>query len=215
MIISGIKKKDNTNVVIDLDNGEKLYLAYEVMLKNGLRKGVDISESHFQLLIKENQKYFIKKKAFDYLGKRIHSAYELRTKLLRKKYDSDLIDVIVDDLQKGQYLDDYKFAEIFTEENIRLKSWGRTKLKSELMKRGITADIISTVLVEKFPSAPEEYELAFQLANKKYLSLKNRNFERHKLMQKMYSYLLSKGYGFDTIKKVVEKLLSISLDEEP
>ena len=215
MIISGIKKKDNTNVVIDLDNGEKLYLAYEVMLKNGLRKGVDISESHFQLLIKENQKYFIKKKAFDYLGKRIHSAYELRTKLLRKKYDSDLINVIVDDLQKGQYLDDYKFAEIFTEENIRLKSWGRTKLKSELMKRGITADIISTVLVEKFPSAPEEYELAFQLANKKYLSLKNRNFERHKLMQKMYSYLLSKGYGFDTIKKVVEKLLSISSDEEP
>src|ERR1035437_914406 len=145
MVIDRIEKKDNTNVIIYLDNGEKIYLAYEVILKNGLRKGVEISESHFHLLITENQKYFIKKKAYNYLGKRIHSAYELRTKLLRKKYDSGLINEIIDELKIGKYVDDSKFAEIFTEEKIRLKSWGKTKLKSELAKRGITSDIISNV----------------------------------------------------------------------
>jgi regulatory protein len=166
------------------------------------------------LLITENQKYFIKKKAYDYLGKRIHSAYELRTKLLRKKYDSDLINEIIDELKIGKYVDDSKFAEIFTEEKIKLKSWGKTKLKSELAKRGITSDIISNVLLEIFPLELEEFELAFQLAEKKFDSLKNRNLEKRKLIQKMYSFLLSKGYNFDISKKVVEKLLSFSVDEE-
>jgi regulatory protein len=214
MIITKIEKKDNTNVIIYLDNGEKIYLAYEVILKNGLRKGVEISESHFHLLITANQKYFIKKKAYDYLGKRIHSAYELRTKLIRKKYDSDLINEIIDELTIGNYVDDSKFAEIFTEEKIRLKSWGKTKLKSELAKRGITSDIISNVLLNIFPLELEEFELAFQLAKKKFDSLKNRNLEKRKLIQKMYSFLLSKGYNFDISKKVVEKLLSFSADEE-
>ncbi len=214
MIVSRIEKKDNTNVIIYLDNGEKIYLAYEVMLKNGLRKGVEISESHFQFLIGENQKFFIKKKAYDYLGKRIHSAQELRTKLLRKKYDSDLINVTLDELRNFKYLDDTKFAEIFIEEKIRLKSWGRTKLKSELAKRGISNAIIASVLLEKFPEELEEFELAFRLGEKKYLSLINRNLEKQKLVQKIYSFLLAKGYSFDICKKVMEKIFSSPLDEE-
>lgn len=213
MIISKVEKKDNTNIIIYLDNGERIYLAYEVMLKNGLRKGVEISESHFHLLINENQRYFIKKKAYDYLGKRIHSAYELRTKLLRKKYDSDLINSVIDDLRNGTYIDDSKFAEVFIEEKIRLKSWGRSKLKSELAKRGVSGDVISSVLSDKFPIELEEIELAYRLAEKKYNSLKGRNLESRKLVQKMYSYLMAKGYSFDICKKVVERIFSISPDE--
>ena len=214
MVIDRIEKKDNSNVIIYLDNGEKIYLAYEVVLKNGLRKGIEISESHFHFLITENQKYFIKKKAYDYLGKRIHSAYELKTKLLRKKYDIDLINGVIDDLRKGGYLDDTRFAEIFIDEKIRLKSWGRTKLKSELAKRGVAPDIITSVMMEIFPGQQEEQELAFQLAEKKYMSLKNRKLEQRKLVQKIYSFLMAKGYSFDICKIVVERILSISIDED-
>jgi len=214
MIITRIEKKDNVNVIIYFDNDEKIYLAYEVMLKNGLRKGVEISESHLHLLIKENQKFFIKRKSYDFLGKRIHSAYELRTKLLRKKYDSGLINDTIDDLRKGKYLDDTKFAEVFIEEKLRLKSWGKTKLKSELVKRGISADIISAVLLEKFPNEVDEFELAFRLAEKKYNSLKSRNLEKVKLVKKIYSFLLSKGYNFDVSKRVVDKILNVTIEEE-
>jgi regulatory protein len=164
-------------------------------------------------LIKENQKFFIKKKAYDYLGKRIHSAYELRIKLLRKKSDSGLINEAIDDLRNGNYLDDTKFAEVFIEEKIRLKSLGKTKLKSELIKRGISADIISSVLLEKTPNEADEFELAYRLAEKKYNSLKNRNLEKAKLVQKIYSFLLSKGYNFDVSMKVVDKILDFTIEE--
>ena len=77
MVIAKIQKKNDNNVIVLLDNDQKLFLSYEVLLKNGLRKGSEISESHFDFLVKENQKYFIKQKAYLLLGKRLHSVYEL------------------------------------------------------------------------------------------------------------------------------------------
>lgn len=214
MIIEKIEKKDSINVIVLLDNNQKLFLAYEVLLKNGLRKGSEISESHFDFLIRENQKYFIKQKAFAYLGKRLHSAYELRTKLRQKKYDSDLIQQTLDDLLKANILDDQKFAEMYSDEKLRLKLWGKTKLKSELFKKGISAQIIASVLEDKFPNATEDLDNAFKLAQKKYNTLKNRNMEKQKLNQRLYSFLIARGYSYDIAKQAVEKLFNQSLEEE-
>ena len=214
MIIARIQKKNDNNVIVLLDNDQKLFLSYEVLLKNGLRKGSEISESHFDYLIKENQKYFIRQKAYTLLGKRIHSVFELRTKLRQKKYDADLIQLTIDDLLNSRYLDDMKFAEMYAEEKLRLKLWGKTKLKSELMKKGISSGIITTVLEEKFPPADEELDNASQLVKKKYSQLKNRNMEKQKLVKRLYAFLISKGYSYDISRQAIEKLFNLSLEEE-
>ena len=214
MVIARIQKKNDNNVIVLLDNDQKLFLSYEVLLKNGLRKGSEISESHFDFLVKENQKFFIKQKAYTLLGKRLHSVYELRTKLRQKKYDDDIIRLTIEDLLSGHYLDDLKFAEMFSEEKLRLKLWGKIKLKSELMKKGISSGIIITVLEEKFPAADEELYNASHLAKKKYNSLKNRNMEKQKLVKRLYAYLISKGYSYDISRQTIEKLFNLSLEEE-
>jgi regulatory protein len=214
MLIVEIKKKDNFNVIVYLDNNDKIYLSYEVLLKNGLRKGSEISESHFNFLVMENQKYFIKQKAYAYLGKRIHSVSELKTKLRQKKYAENLINETLDELLRGKYLDDMKFAEVFSDEKIRLKLWGRTKLKSELIRRGISREIISVILESKFENEGGESEKAFMLAEKKYQSLKGRKLDKKKLGQRLYSFLISKGYNFEISKQAVEKLFCLTLEED-
>jgi regulatory protein len=214
MVIARVQKKNDNNVIVLLDNDQKLFLSYEVLLKNGLRKGSEVSESHFDYLVKENQKYFIKQKAFALLGKRIHSVYELRTKLRQKKYDADLIQLTIDELLNNRYLDDMKFAEMYSEEKLRLKLWGKTKLKSELMKKGISSAIITAVLEEKFPPADEELDNASQLVKKKYSQLKNRNMEHQKLVKRLYAFLISRGYSYDVSRQAIEKLFNLSFEEE-
>ena len=214
MVIAKIQKKNDNNVIVLLDNDQKLFLSYEVLLKNGLRKGSEISESHFDFLVKENQKYFIKQKAYTLLGKRLHSVSELRTKLRQKKYDQDLIQITIDELLDSRYLDDTKFAEMFSEEKLRLKLWGKIKLKSELMKKGVSSAIITAVLEEKFPAVEEELDNASQLVKKKYNSLKNRNMEKQKLVKRLYAFLISKGYSYDISRQAIEKLFNLSLEEE-
>ena len=214
MVIARIQKKNDNNVIVLLDNDQKLFLSYEVLLKNGLRKGSEVSESHFDYLVKENQKYFIKQKAFALLGKRIHSVYELRTKLRQKKYDADLIQLTIDDLLNTRYLDDMKFAEMYAEEKLRLKLWGKTKLKSELMKKGISSSIITAVLEDKFPPVDEELDNASQLVKKKYSQLMNRNMEHQKLVKRLYAFLISRGYSYDVSRQAIEKLFNLSFEEE-
>ncbi|MHB1688853.1 MAG: regulatory protein RecX [Ignavibacteriaceae bacterium] len=204
-IVKAAKKNDKT-IIVFLDNDEKLFLSYEVFLKNGLKKGSEISESRFAFLIKENQKYFIKQKAYSFLSRRSHSEFELVTKLRQKGYDPALITPVIDELKENKYLDDIEFSRQFAEENIRRKRWGKYKLKSELMKRRVDREIISTLIMEKF-STENETENALALADKKLKLLKVKPLTQEKLKQKLYSYLTSKGFDFEISQNVINSLL--------
>jgi regulatory protein len=224
MIITSVSRKDSNNVVVYLDNEEKLYLSYEIFLKNGLRKGKEISEDLFSFLIRENQKYFIKNRALHFLSRRLHSSFEIAVKLRQKKpasrslpsrqagsrvvrYDSDLIEEVLTELQANGILDDYNFALQYADENIRNKLWGKVKIRSEMRKRGIDLKIIDEVLEMKFPSG-NDLNMAVELAKKKIKSLSYKKLDKVKLQQKVISYLYSKGYDYETSKEAIDKLFS-------
>ena len=57
MIITRIAKKGKSDVTIYFDNDSLLFLAVEVFLKSGLKKGDDISDDRFSLLIEQNKIY--------------------------------------------------------------------------------------------------------------------------------------------------------------
>ncbi|MDR3626233.1 MAG: RecX family transcriptional regulator [Ignavibacteriaceae bacterium] len=209
MRIEKIEKKDERNVTITFEDGEKLYLAYDIFLKNGLRKNEEISESRFALLIEENQKFHLKQKAFTYLGRRLHSAYELKIKLRQKGYNPDFIAQVVDELKSGKYVNDYEFASLYADENIRNKLWGRKKLEAELFKKGIDRNIIAQVADEKFP-AGSEFDKALELGGKKIKSLKSRGMDNEKLRTKLISFLITKGYDYDVCRRVTDTLIGDS-----
>ena len=56
MQITRIVKKSKGDVTIYFDNDSLLFLAVEVFLKSGLKKGDDISEDRFSLLIEQRLK---------------------------------------------------------------------------------------------------------------------------------------------------------------
>jgi regulatory protein len=213
MRIESIEKKDEKNVTISFDNGEKLYLAYDIFLKNGLKKNDEISESRFSFLVEENQKFHLKQKAFRYLGRRHHSAYELKLKLRQKGYSPELINQIVDELRTANYINDYEFASLFADENIKNKLWGRKKLEAELFKKGIGRDIISQVVNEKF-SAGDELEQAMELGKKKIRSLMSRRTDNEKIKTKLISFLMTRGFDYEISKRALDLLTNNSGSEE-
>lgn len=213
MKVTRITKKNEKNVIIWLDNEEKLFLSYEVLLKNGLRLNSEISESHFSFLIRENQKYFIKQSAYNILSRRVHSVKELQNKLRNKKYDPELINEIINHLISLNLLNDFKFAADFIEEKVKLSAWGKSRLKVELMKRGVSQEIISKLLDENL-SEDTQYENAVKLAEKKLKILNNRQTDKVILVRKLYTFLQSKGYNYSISKQAVESIFKISFEED-
>lgn len=207
MKVISISKKDENNVIVHLDNDEKLFLSYEVFLKNGLKKNDDISEDRFSFLISQNQLYFIKQRAVRYLARRLHSYNELKIKLKQKGYENHLIEEVLNDLLSKNYLNDYEYASQYADENIRNKSWGKNKLKAELFKKGVAAPVINKVIEEKLSSGEEETEAAAELAAKKLRILSSRNLEPRKLKEKLIAFLLSRGYTYQVANRTVSGIL--------
>jgi len=206
MRISKIVKKDARNVIIHFDNDEVLFLSVDIFYKSGLKKNDEISDDRFSSLIKENRLFHIKQRAFRYLGRRQHSTTELRIKLKQKGYETELINQVLDDLKNKNYLDDTKFAEMFVEEKMKLKLWSEQKIRSELIKRGIKSEIISDVLRNLIPDE-DKLNNAMIIASKKYDALKNRNVEKDVIKRKLITFLNSRGYNYDVIKEVCDKLI--------
>jgi len=207
MKVNRIAKKDSANVIIEFDDGEPLFLSVEIFMKSGLRNNDEISEDRFLFLVRENRIFHIKQRAFRYLGRRLHSKSELKVKLLQKGYESELIGEVLKELENKNYLNDAEFARIFAEEKINSKQWGVTKVKAELIKKGINSDILSKVLSEVI-SEEDNLKNALLIGKKKHQTLVIRGLDKQAIKKKLITFLNSRGFNYDVIRNVCDKLLN-------
>ncbi len=205
MILSSVRKVRN-RVLLFFENSDKLEIAYEVYLNSGLIKGDSINKKKIEELKYQNELFQTKSSAYRYLGNRNHSSYELRTKLIKKGYQKSIIENVIEDLREKGYIDDHKFAEYFVKNRIEKKKEGIVKINSELRKKGISNDIIVKI-INNYTDDPIHFKNAFQLAQKKYQSLKKKNLEFQKLKGRLFNFLKSKGFGTDIILKVLDSIL--------
>lgn len=211
MIVQKIVSKDDEKAIVFFDSGDKLVLHKDVLYQCGLRKGDEISLDRFSSLNDEETFYLIKQKAFRLLQRRIHTAKELQTKLKQKFSNDQMILRCIAELSQKGFINDREFALAFVIEKQKSKKWSRTKLKSELIKRGIALGIITGVLTENFNSEREE-QSAIELAEKKYKQLAAKQIDKRKLFQKMIMFMQSKGYDFEMSSEIVKKILNIGED---
>lgn len=205
MIIERIVKKGKNDVTIHINDDHFLILAVEVFLKSGLKKGDNLDEDRFSYLIEQNKLFHIKQKAFRLLGRRQHSIFELKTKLWRKDYEQKLIDSVLTDLKDNGYLNDDDFIREFVAAKSKSKNWSIRRIKSELIKRGISSKQIELALKEQPIDSDEEN--AAGLAKKKYEMLLKRDLDQNTLKQKLFNYLLSKGFDYELVKNVCDKIM--------
>lgn len=212
MIINRIVKKGNKDVTIQFDEDKFLILALEVFLKSGLKKGDEISDDRFSVFIEQNKLFHIKQRAFRLLGRRQHSTSELRRKLWNKDYEQKLIDLVIEDLKINGYLDDVEFIRAFVAEKTKTKNWSTKRLKGELIKRGVAQKLIDEVLIEQPKDA--DYKSAMKLAKKKYELLVKRKLVQKELKNKLSTYLFSKGFDYELIKDICDRIFKDNPDED-
>lgn len=212
MIVERIVSKDDEKATVFFDNGEKIILHKDVLYQSGLRKGDEISSDRFSFLNNQENFYLIKQKAFRLLQRRIHTSRELYIKLRQKFSDDLLIKNCLTELQQKGLINDKEFALAFISEKQKSKKWSKAKLRSELIKRGVSSEIISEVLNQTFNNE-REIESAKELAEKKLSQIIKKENDKRKVYQKIMMYLQSKGYDYEMSSEVVRKILK-SDDED-
>jgi regulatory protein len=210
MIITSFKKVRN-DIRVTFDDGSVIVIDYRTVFDFGLRVHDELSQPKMNELKHHSSLQKCKDSSFRYLSMRLHSIKELKQKLKLKKYDEQIIEEVTAKLLQNNYLNDEKFAEQFIKDKTALKKMGSTKIKIELLKRGIPKEIISEKL--KIVSNDESFDNCLQLAQKKINLLRSRSKEIKNEKNKVYSFLLSKGYESETIASVLNKLFLANSEE--
>lgn len=153
-------------------------------------------------------------KALKFLSYRPRSEKEVREKLKSrissKKVEEvenvdGVIDRVIQKLKEKKFINDEEFAKGFLESRLRFKPRSIRLIKLELKKKGISDDIIQTIIHDSKFMIHSDLEQAKRLVEKRLPRYKG--LGRQKIYEKMGRYLASKGFDWDTIKKSIDEVL--------
>lgn len=141
--------------------------------------------------------------ALYFLGHRKRSEKEIITKLRQKDYEDVDIEETLVKLRELGFIDDADFAQSLINDRRNFSKVGKRVLVQELRAKGIDGEIIDE-MVSLNATDESEFENALALAEKKAANLSGQDSQAIK--NKLYQFLLRKGYSSNIIARVLRHL---------
>ena len=184
------KKKDRYSVYA----GEQFLIgvSQDTLIKYNLHSGKKLDAEDINKIKSAESERKLRDQAYRFLSRRAHSCKELSDKLATKEYPKSAIITIIDEFVSKGYLDDTEFSKIFINEEIKLKKSGPLLIKSKLIKKGISREIIDDLLSSL-------YNENMQIENCAYLVSKKYNQVNRAQKEAAINYLRNKGYHWEQI----------------
>jgi regulatory protein len=144
--------------------------------------------------VKPKNELSLKARALRYLARREHSRAELRAKLLPHVQDGEDVDVLLDDLERRDWLSDARTAELLV--NSKRSRFGSQRIAHELRQKGIAEHLIN----EAIPRLKEsELEAAREVWQKKFGALPQDAREKARQVR----FLQARGFAPEVVFKVL------------
>lgn len=191
-----VQKKDETRVNIYVDDKFHVGMSIESVIKNHIKKGLDIELDTLDSLVLDDEKTVAMTKATKYMGGALKTTKQIRDYLRKKEFAPNTIDYVINKMLEYGYLDDENYAKSFvlTYSN----KYGKLKLKAMLKTKGVSDKIIDSVLDGEL-----EISDSMEATATKYMKNKELN-EKNKV--KLARFLISRGYEFDKINGYIRNL---------
>jgi regulatory protein len=190
--------KDNKKFRVYIDEEYAFCLFYKELKRFNIEIEGEITEDcleriHQEVIIKRGIQYI-----YHLLAKKAYTYYELEQKMQKAGYINVIIETVLDKFLVKGFIDDLSYAKRYIESHHRNKS--NTQMIYNLKNKGIKMNTIQIALEEL---GLDEVEAAKKVILRR---LKG-NEELTSLEQnKLFKYMLNKGYKMDTIKSVLRSL---------
>ena len=125
---------------------------------------------------------------------------EVRDKLYEYGMSKNEVEEILSDLISENFLNEERFALAFAQGKLRIKGWGRIKIKQALKFKRVPDKLIQKALKNLDYDEYEQKLIAVFQKKDRLLTEKDAFKRRYKLQQ----YLLSRGFESDLISEVLK-----------
>lgn len=140
-------------------------------------------------------------KAASYCAYQERAQQEVRDKLYEWGLHQEDVEEIISQLISDNFLNEERFAIAYTLGKLRIKSWGRIKIKQSLKLKRVSDPLIK-IAFSKIDLDEYESKLS-DLIDKKEVLLKDK--DPYILKNKLFQYALSRGFESDIIFSLLKE----------
>ena len=205
--ITGLRAqaKNQERVSVYLDGRYAFGVYRDLVLTFGLRKGLELDVAEQERIQAADEALVARAKALAFLGYRDRSEQEVRRKLERGGFGAAAIDEAVARLHTLGYLDDAAYARNYARARFERGGYGPQRVRADLMRRGVPRALVEQTIADVFDRTDDVLEAARAQARTRWQRLA-REPDPLKRKKKLYDYLLRRGYGYETVHRVVDEL---------
>ncbi len=205
----GRQKKNTSRYSIFSCSGFEKGITEDTLVKFGLRAGDEINDERLEEILSYDEFVSARKDAYEYIAYKPRTELEVRKKLRSKKFGEAAIERAISLLKEQKYIDDFKYAENYACEKIRMKPVGRELLRKKLINKGIDREVCSEVL-DRIIKTESEADSAFAALIK--YAPKVKEAELSKTKAKFFRHLISRGFNIDTASETIEMFIKEHLN---
>ena len=140
----------------------------------------------------------IKVKIERYCAFQERSHLEVRNKLVQLGARGDDLELFIGHLLEFNFLNELRFAEAYTSGKMRIKAWGRNKIKTGLRAKGVNDNVIR--LAFKEIDEEEEREI---LAKRVMTHSDGKDLTDYKVRHKVFNYFYGRGWDTSLINETL------------
>ncbi len=203
LISNVLKTKKNNRWSVFCDNEFLFAVSDEVRQKYQLYKNEKLDDKLISDVLRADELHRAKTESLRYIQTRLRSQLEMKQKLIQNDFSETAINDVTKFLIEYKFIDDEIFTKAFINSKMNIRKIGKNKLLFELYKKGIDKDVSKKILDEL--DLDTEISIAFEIAERKIKYIRHK--EPYKIKNSLSNFLLSRGFSWDIIKKVIEKLV--------
>lgn len=194
MIVTSIEQHTKTKVKVCLDNRTDFQLYRREIDKYSIIEGEELS--NYDEILSEVLIPRAKKRAMHLLEKMDRTKADIRSKLRRNGYPDEAINAAIEYVESYNYLNDERYAYMYVRNYCNSRS--RNRIMQDLYRKGVDKDTINDAIESEY-SVDEEELIKMYIIKRGYnvdnASMKDRD--------KMFRFLISKGFPLDEIQRLI------------
>ncbi|OUW79863.1 MAG: hypothetical protein CBD77_01620 [bacterium TMED217] len=201
-ILSIISQRNKKNkYIVTTSDGQSIEVSKEIIQSESLFEGRELDASDFEKIV-VNENYFrVREAGLILLSYRMRSKKELYQKLNKKGFSLKVITDVVDEFEKKDWLNDYKFGLAFAKDQINRNNIGPIALKYKLKNFIDSLELIEQILNSIYSDFDIE-DVIIKILQKHSV---NKILIDYSLRRKLINKLKRKGHYWQDIDSAFKK----------
>ena len=192
-----LQKRNRQRVNVYLDGEFAFGLAH--ILAAWMQVGQTLSDEKIAQLKAEDEREVAYQRAIKFMNYRPRTESEIRQNLQKHAVSDNVLNDVIQRLQRAGLLDDRYFADAWVENRIDLHPRSRRALAFELKQHGVDQQVIEQSLAQV-----DDDQIAYLAAVRQSHKLKELDWQNFR--QKMYGFLARRGFDYETSAPVVKRV---------